>query len=200
MFHYLNIRDLITGKDFTLTTLKNELYENYDRVYRQKIYELTLLPNYGMKSIDSFVRQLVVAIIDKSKIKEEEIFSNLPEHFINEITVSEQQHKTTENNVYTDFRGRCIVFTTIHAVKGQTHEATLYLETERSKSTDLRRLFPFLGIDKAKITHLHNYSRKLAYVGMSRPKKLLCVAMQSETYEKSKGFFDDGKWEVVDLR
>jgi len=34
---------------------------------------------------------------------------------------------------------------------------------------------------------------------MSRPKKLLCVAMQAETYEKSKGVFD-ADWEVVDLR
>lgn len=200
LFHYLNIKDLITGKEYTLTTLKNELYDNYDKVYRQKIYELTLLPNYDRKSIDSVVRQLVVALVDNSKITEEDIFSHLPKHFLNKITITEQQRKTPEDNVYTDFRGRRIVFTTIHAVKGQTHEATLYLETERNRSTDLRRLFPFLGIDRAKITHLHNYSRKLAYVGMSRPKKLLCVAMQSETYERSKGFFDDGKWEVVDLR
>lgn len=40
---------------------------------------------------------------------------------------------------------------------------------------------------------------KLAYVGMSRPKKLLCVAMQAKTYEKSKGVFDND-WEIIDLR
>lgn len=34
---------------------------------------------------------------------------------------------------------------------------------------------------------------------MSRPRKLLYVAMQSETYEKSKGAFD-GNWEIIDLR
>ena len=34
---------------------------------------------------------------------------------------------------------------------------------------------------------------------MSRPRKLLCVAMQSETYEKSKGAFNSN-WEIVDLR
>ena len=30
-------------------------------------------------------------------------------------------------------------------------------------------------------------------------KKLLCVAMQDKTYEKSKGVFNDD-WEIIDLR
>lgn len=34
---------------------------------------------------------------------------------------------------------------------------------------------------------------------VSRPRKLLCVAMQSETYERSKGVFDKD-WEIIDLR
>ena len=34
---------------------------------------------------------------------------------------------------------------------------------------------------------------------MSLPKKLLCVAMQSETYEKSKGVFNHD-WKKIDLR
>lgn len=46
---------------------------------------------------------------------------------------------------------------------------------------------------------MFDYSRKLAYVGMSRPKKLSCVAMQDKTYEKSKGVFTDD-WEIIDLR
>ena len=54
-------------------------------------------------------------------------------------------------------------------VKGEIHDATLYLETDRQR-------------------YLFDYSRKLAYVGMSRPKKLLCVAMQDKTYEKSNGY------------
>ena len=55
------------------------------------------------------------------------------------------------------------------------------------------------GIGKQGGSPLYDYSRKLAYVGMSRPRKLLCVAMQSETYEKSKGAFNSN-WEIVDLR
>jgi len=45
---------------------------------------------------------------------------------------------------------------------------------------------------------LHEQSRKLAYVAMSRPRKLLCVAVQSKTYEKGKAVFAD--WDIIDIR
>lgn len=96
-------------------------------------------------------------------------------------------------------RGRRIVFDTIHGVKGETHDATLYLETERKGASDLSRILPCFGTGRKGKQKLYDYSRKLAYVGMSRPKKLLCVAMKSSTYEKSKGVFDKD-WEIVDLR
>ena len=57
----------------------------------------------------------------------------------------------------------------------------------------------YYGVGKIGKSNLFDYSRKLAYVGMSRPKKLLCVAMQAKTYEKSKGVFDTD-WEIIDLR
>lgn len=96
-------------------------------------------------------------------------------------------------------RGRRIIFDTIHGVKGETHDATLYLETDRHGASDLNRILPYFGVGRCGSSSLYDSSRKLAYVGMSRPKKLLCVAMQAETYEKSKGVFA-ADWEVVDLR
>lgn len=65
--------------------------------------------------------------------------------------------------------------------------------------SDLNRILPYYGVGKIGESYLFDYSRKLAYVGMSRPKKLLCVAMQDKTYEKSKGVFTDD-WEIIDLR
>ena len=46
---------------------------------------------------------------------------------------------------------------------------------------------------------MYNYNRKLAYVGMSRPKTLLCVAMQESTFNASGTIFEND-WEIVDLR
>ena len=84
-------------------------------------------------------------------------------------------------------------------MKGEPHDATLHLETDRQKASDLSRILPYYGVGKLGSSDLFDYSRKLAYVGMSRPKKLLCVAMQAKTYEKSKGVFDND-WEIIDLR
>ena len=96
-------------------------------------------------------------------------------------------------------RGRRIIFDTIHAVKGETHDATLYLETDRNGASDLNRILPYFGVGRQGTSPLYDYCRKLAYVGMSRPKKLLCVAMQSKTYEKCKNVFNSD-WEIIDLR
>ena len=128
-----------------------------------------------------------------------DIFTILTDFFLDESSV-ESQADGSEKNVFIDpIRGRRIVFDTIHAVKGETHDATLYLETSRQRSTDLCRVLPFFGAGSLGKSSLFDYSRKLAYVGMSRPKKLLCVAMQSETYEKSKGVFNHD-WKIIDLR
>jgi hypothetical protein len=68
---------------------------------------------------------------------------------------------------------------TVHSVKGQTHTATLFLETEYDRSTDSRRLLPFLEgeypEDKlGKPRHIENL--KIAHVAFSRPTHLLTFA------------------------
>ena len=66
-------------------------------------------------------------------------FSALPAWFMDQTTPSKAP--TADNNVFVDpIRGRRIMLSTIHAVKGQTHDATLYLETEKSRGSDLGRI------------------------------------------------------------
>ncbi len=103
------------------------------------------------------------------------------------------------HNVYVEpFRGRRIQFDTIHGVKGETHDATLYLETEMKRSSDIVRILPYLGVGKVGSTTLYDYSRKLAYVGLSRPRHLLCLAVQESTFGKSKDAFQG--WDIIDIR
>lgn len=94
--------------------------------------------------------------------------------------------------------GRKIVIDTVHGVKGETHDATLYLETEKSRSSDIRRILPYLGVGKKGSQAISEYSRKCVYVGMSRPRKLLCLAVRAETYEEGKKVFQI--WKVIDCR
>ena len=150
-------------------------------------------------SVDQLLRQKINELLRIGNPSLTDIFTVLPAFFLEEST-SVNHADIAEKNVLIDpIRGRRIIFDTIHGVKGETHDATLYLETDRQGASDLSRILYYFGVGKQGSLSLCDYSRKLAYVGMSRPKKLLCVAMQSKTYEKSKGVFDND-WEIIDLR
>ena len=108
-----------------------------------------------------------------------------------------KKSRASNDNIYT-LNGRKIQFSTVHKVKGKTHDATLYLETEKSNSSDLKRILPYLKGTAPGTSPLYNYSRKCVYVGFSRPRKLLCVAIHEKTYRQSKGAFET--WEIFDCR
>lgn len=75
----------------------------------------------------------------------------------------------------------CIQAGSIHSVKGQTHTATLVLETFWHKH-NLAQLLPWLTREKhglKKSDGVQQEARlKLHYVAMSRPSHLLCLAMK----------------------
>lgn len=94
---------------------------------------------------------------------------------------------TPGTNRYTCSNGREIELGTIHSVKGETHDATLILETKFNKWFDVLEMLPFL-LDETKVrpiftpgrktkeSTLAQYMRKL-YVAGSRPRHLLCIAL-----------------------
>ena len=199
VFHYIGIKNPLSEKEYTTVTVRKTLDEKYREPYRQWILDMSCLQSIDRESVNHMLRQKVNELLRIYSPDVTDFFIRLPEHFLNESTIV-NHNDSSGNNVWIEpIRGRKIVFDTIHAVKGETHDATLYLETDRQGASDLYRILPCLGVGKKGALSLYDYSRKLAYVGMSRPKKLLCVAMQSKTYEKAKGIFDCG-WEVMDLR
>ena len=107
---------------------------------------------------------------------------------------------------------------TVHHAKGQTHCATLYIETmyqgkyesihvikEKTKATKTKAAAyypnPFykeIG-EQRKGVHIQS-AMKMTYVGLSRPTHLLCYAMHKSSYElynieklKNSG------WQIIDL-
>lgn len=82
----------------------------------------------------------------------------------------------------------------IHSVKGQTHTATLVLETHWH-TFNLEDLWPWLaGTESgAAGAGIQQKSRlKVHYVAMTRPTHLLCLAMKRSVFEKSEGELDQG--------
>ncbi|MGD0573413.1 MAG: UvrD-helicase domain-containing protein [Sedimentisphaerales bacterium] len=133
--------------------------------------------------------------------------------FVNDessLTISEPSDKSSDakpkNNIY-----RCqktdiaVEIGTVHSVKGQTHTATLYLESyyykdgngENAKSYESQRLKEqFAGQTIAdKVSDRTKQSARMVYVGFSRPTHLLCFAVHKDRFDP-KAFSGNG-WLIL---
>lgn len=120
----------------------------------------------------------------------------------------EEEPETT--NIYKE-DGLEIEVTSVHAVKGQTHCATLYLESffdrgygnyesERLKNQFLRT--QTISQTLAVVPNSHDkiiQSAKMAYVGFSRPTNFLCVAIHKSRFNSCLSTIDRNKWVVIEL-
>lgn len=109
---------------------------------------------------------------------------------------------SSRSNVMIELSGNAsfpIHFSTIHAVKGQTHCATLVVDTYMSRSHDLKMLLCVLS-GKQHGSSLDAAGKKRctrAFVAMTRPNELLCLGIHKEhvkpTHEKA---FRSQGWHV----
>lgn len=194
LFHFVGKKD-VNGNDYRIGSIKTYLENNCGETYKNAILHLADIPSITYQNVQSQMQALILSILGQAE------FESLPKFFMETVGDSSE---SPSSNIYTcneaQFR---IIFDTVYGVKGETHDATLYLETEKSKGTDIKRALDYIDkISKGKKisdkTGLYDQSRKCVYVGFSRPKKLLCLAIQGKTYEKSGQYFSN--WNVVDLR
>ena len=121
------------------------------------------------------------------------------------------ENKTPEITNFYKADGLEIEITSVHAVKGQTHCATLYLETYfqqdgkgvNAKSYESQRLCEqFLGnpIKFGKIGERAKQSTKMAYVGFSRPTNLLCIAIHKNHFNNFLSEINRDEWDIIEVK
>lgn len=102
-------------------------------------------------------------------------------------------------NVYKD-NGIEIKVDTVHSVKGETHVATLYMETFYHTGHESKHLWnQFLG-EKYETTQSDSIKKealKIAYVAMSRPRYLLCIAIHKSHFKDSEKIRK--LWNVIEV-
>ncbi|MDD3860582.1 MAG: UvrD-helicase domain-containing protein [Bacteroidales bacterium] len=105
---------------------------------------------------------------------------------------------------------------TVHSAKGQTHCATMYVETSFHKyETEKLKVTVGKGrrekvLNNPLYKQEHGYrlnqdshakmTMKMIYVGFSRPTHLLCFACLRENVENDIDLFRNAGWEIVDLQ
>lgn len=194
----LNIRKLLCkilnylGKKYTIHSIKEKLDNTHFETYKMSILKIFELSEYTKDIVDAEIKNMVNALITSAN-GAKTVWDELPKYFLEDIYSCDKSIKH-HNSMYVPSDNITIQFDTVHGVKGETHDATLYLETEKGGTSDIKKVLPFfIG---GKHTKTADYSRKCVYVGMSRPRKLLCLAIHKKTYEISKNTFDT--WNVIE--
>ena len=120
------------------------------------------------------------------------------EFFNSTIADDVAEQKLEQGNVYKE-ENIDIEVATVHAVKGETHASTLFLETsyygkhESERLADQFKGIPYIGTEDRKLKSL-----RVAYVGMSRPRYLLCVAIQKDRFDNMDCRRLRDIWDVVE--
>ncbi|MFY9072069.1 UvrD-helicase domain-containing protein [Aliarcobacter butzleri] len=181
VIEYLKVEKVVNSDDkyFTITTLLKFLKEKHNQIYND--FKLKLL-----ESVQKLNNQECSYDIQKEKIQNiinifgksvnEEKLKEVIKNYKLEFTQKINKNKFNYSNGGIIFD---IDISTIHKVKGETHTATLVLETF-NRTYDLKQLLNLLKGTTIKSSSTINAKKKLLYVAMSRPTHLLCLAMNKE--------------------
>ena len=120
--------------------------------------------------------------------------------FINSSDLEVDNEETLQsNNIYNYSSGTTdidIEVSTIHGVKGETHTATCYLETF-FHNYDIKRIIDYIKGEYSEPTQKRVIQNlKMAFVGMSRPSHLLCIAVHRDSITGQEEALQRSGWDV----
>jgi hypothetical protein len=189
-----------------INTIKNYHSNEYENlkllIYQWSISCINDKIEYVYSSIKEYI-PIFLALFGKAINVSKAFIEGEPDIELEQIESNEKSNIFEKDNIK-------IEVGTVHSAKGQTHTATLYLETfyergygnyesERLRNQflgeDLINTIPKLtrGIDKVK------QSAKMAYVGFSRPTHLLCFAVHKNRFSEYLSDIDQNIWKVIDI-
>ena len=193
------------GKKFNATSLMRYLREKApgkDVELKSKIaHWIMLLKNNEKQTIATEMQQYLANNLTTYLPPSYETGVQFPLFFAATEGESGADEQVVKSNVYHDeATGVDIEVASVHAVKGETHLATLYMETADYGSTESQvmkralegEVYEKAESDESKIS-------RIMYVGMSRPKHLLCYAIHRDNYAKLDAEKVKLNWEVREI-
>lgn len=177
----------IEGKNYSmsefLNIIKNEigLYDNF----KKDLYQWTLLVYRGEKLTD-IIHGMEKFLLDNIDLFEINDLSQVTKAFLDGSSVLEESFLNKNNTNIFSKDGVNVKVSTVHAVKGETHTATLYMESfyynNSGQSYESQRLESQFNMETitANSGVRVRESAKMVYVGFSRPTHLLCFAVHED--------------------
>ncbi len=171
-------------------SFKNKLYKwSFDLVAHNK-YEKVYNDIKSFVNSD-FKEWLDIEITEKTN-------SFIGENFKKLIYETEESEEIQTDDIKIEIQ-------TVHSVKGQTHCATMYVETSYYEyETKKKRVNEALKKEKHNFNLANNNDKrgkqafKMIYVGFSRPTHLLCFAVLKENITDDIASYENKGWEIID--
>jgi len=172
---------------FSLVVKKE--YEEIYKEIKEYIEEVLIVQNWYNLEEDKFIPKKII------QAKE----------FIESGTFNFEKKEKKEDIEKQDLN---VEVTSVHSVKGQTHCATMYIETayqrptyetlKLNKKSSTQNTSPlYFGNHKCSGSY-DKQALKMMYVGFSRPTHLLCFAVLEENVKYDLNQFQNSGWIVVD--
>ena len=177
------------GKYYTTKSIKHFLQFFCNDEYKTYILNLINKAPLTFEETKDGVNEILFYLLG------ENIFQEIPDYFTQEN--QSDSAPLADNILKSEEFGLSIEFDTVYGVKGETHDATLYLETEIRNSSDIIRTAKFISNNGRHGSDLYKKNKNCVYVGLSRPRYLLCLAIRRNTYDSYKNFFS--KWKIINL-
>lgn len=173
------------GKIISKTSFLNDLKDSGKKDKLHQLFYKCILNDYPDASKWNKIKQNLLSILDT----EDNDFLTYDEFLQTDIN-----KYNAELNTYRCSNGIKINVSTIHSVKGETHASTLVLETKYYQYD----LSYFLAHpDKNQFSHL---KKELDYVGVSRPRHLLCLAIaKSRLNDEMKSKLRNDGWVIDEI-
>ncbi|WP_340032366.1 UvrD-helicase domain-containing protein [Paenibacillus sp. FSL K6-1122] len=180
---YLRMNDIKTheGRYFSGISLLKYLRESDERLYRilhRYFARIVLLIEKEKSVLVSF--KYIIAIIMNRLFRLKVDISR--DQFINDTPVSNTVAVNQKKENTYKYNNLEIELDSVHGVKGQTHTATLYLETFYFSKTNESIIKYLIGQNNPTIEERVEKHLRVAYVAMTRPTDLLCIVLNEAVY------------------
>ncbi len=170
--------------------------QNFDRDFKVRLTRWCLAIHKRQQVLHEIVDYLKTDFSDFFSITQND---DLDQFLSGPVMRTPEQPSQTRLNVYIHTAQDTqieIQVCTIHGAKGETHTATLYLETFYHKY-DVVRIIQYLkGTHIPPTQKLIQQNLRMAYVGMSRPTHLLCVAVHKDHLIGHEDELDNAGWHI----
>lgn len=187
-----------------------DFYDDFKQRLFNWCYSIISLRNYEEIFVEysNFIKNEIIGLFPDYMI-------TLSNNFIDQYFDFAIKDETIEEGSKNDIH---IKLGSIHSVKGQTHCATLYLETDYHTSETAKLNFEIVSGAKRNpavfgnnplffqgqnFSHLNkvraNETLKMMYVGFSRPTHLLCFAAKKKSVENDLEKYIAAGWNVEDI-